>query len=185
MRALGMEPNPGQAIRGAKRSSGGNNPCGPSAAARKLTIPTSQVKNSRGTEKRGPSCYSIVDPIRLGRGIAGFRGPWRRGVNRAPSQTSSDTIGKRFRDAMPEVMFAGPDGRLEGRYHHSKEAGAPVALILHPHPLHGGTMNNRMTYAMYQSFQRLGCSVMRVHFRGVGRSQGRYDGGIGEVSDAA
>jgi len=86
---------------------------------------------------------------------------------------------------MPEVMFAGPDGRLEGRYHHSKESGAPVALILHPHPLHGGTMNNRITYAMYQSFQRLGCSVMRFNFRGVGRSQGRYDGGIGEIGDAA
>jgi alpha/beta superfamily hydrolase len=77
---------------------------------------------------------------------------------------------------MPEVMFAGPDGRLEGRYHHSKESGAPVALILHPHPLHGGTMNNRITYSMYQAFQKLGCSVMRFNFRGVGRSQGRYDG---------
>ena len=86
---------------------------------------------------------------------------------------------------MPEVMFAGPDGRLEGRYHHSKEPGAPVALVLHPHPLHGGTMNNRITYATYQSFQRLGCSVMRFNFRGVGRSQGRYDGGIGEIGDAA
>jgi len=82
-------------------------------------------------------------------------------------------------------MFAGPDGRLEGRYHHSKDTGAPVALILHPHPLHGGTMNNRVTYSMYQSFQRLGCSVMRFNFRGVGRSQGRYDGGIGEIGDAA
>ena len=86
---------------------------------------------------------------------------------------------------MPEVMFAGPDGRLEGRYHHSKETSAPVALILHPHPLHGGTMNNRITYTMYQAFQRLGCSVMRFNFRGVGRSQGRYDGGIGEIGDAA
>ena len=86
---------------------------------------------------------------------------------------------------MPEVMFAGPDGRLEGRYHHSKDTGAPVALILHPHPLHGGTMNNRITFTMYQSFMRLGCSVMRFNFRGVGRSQGRYDGGIGEISDAA
>ncbi len=38
---------------------------------------------------------------------------------------------------------------------------------------------------MYQSFQRLGCSVMRFNFRGVGRSQGRYDGGIGEIGDAA
>ena len=46
-------------------------------------------------------------------------------------------------------------------------------------------MNNRVTYAMYQSFQRMGCSVMRFNFRGVGRSQGRYDGGIGEIGDAA
>ena len=62
---------------------------------------------------------------------------------------------------MPEVMFAGPEGRLEGRYHHAKERGAPLALVLHPHPLHGGTMNNRITYTMYQVFQRLGFSVMR------------------------
>jgi alpha/beta superfamily hydrolase len=86
---------------------------------------------------------------------------------------------------MPEVMFAGPDGRLEGRYHHSGESNAPLALILHPHPLHGGTMNNRITYAMYRSFEKLGFSTMRFNFRGVGRSQGRYDGGIGEISDAA
>ena len=86
---------------------------------------------------------------------------------------------------MPEVMFAGPDGRLEGRYHHAKRRNAPVALILHPHPLHGGTMNNRIAFTMYQSFQKLGFSVMRFNFRGVGRSQGRYDGGIGEISDAA
>src|SRR6185437_15034669 len=86
-------------------------------------------------------------------------------------------------EIMPEVMFAGPDGRLEGRYHHSKESGAPLALILHPHPLHGGTMNNRISYTMYQSFQRLGFSVMRFNFRDVGSSQGRYDGGIGEIGD--
>ncbi len=86
---------------------------------------------------------------------------------------------------MPEVMFAGPDGRLEGRYHHSKEENAPLALILHPHPLHGGTMNNRIVYSMYQTYQKMGFSVMRFNFRGVGRSQGRYDGGIGEISDAA
>jgi uncharacterized protein len=86
---------------------------------------------------------------------------------------------------MPEVMFAGPDGRLEGRYHHSKQSNAPLALVLHPHPLHGGTMNNRITYAMYRSFEKLGFSVMRFNFRGVGRSQGKYDGGIGEIADAA
>ncbi len=86
---------------------------------------------------------------------------------------------------MPEVMFAGPDGRLEGRYHHSKQLGAPIALVLHPHPLHGGTMNNRVAYTMYQAFQGLGFSVMRFNYRGVGRSQGHYDGGYGEISDAA
>ena len=86
---------------------------------------------------------------------------------------------------MPEVMFPGPDGRLEGRYHHSREQGAPLALIMHPHPLHGGTMNNRITYTMYQSFQKLGFSVMRFNFRGVGRSQGNFDHGAGELSDAA
>ena len=86
---------------------------------------------------------------------------------------------------MPEVMFAGPDGRLEGRYHHSKQPNAPVALVLHPHPLHGGTMNNRVIHALYQRFQAMGFSTLRFNFRGVGRSQGRYDGGIGEISDAA
>jgi len=108
-----------------------------------------------------------------------------KGLNGPADAAGSERQKQGFGIAMPEVMFAGPDGRLEGRYHHSKETGAPVALILHPHPLHGGTMNNRITYTMYQAFQRLGCSVMRFNFRGVGRSQGRYDGGIGEIGDAA
>lgn len=42
------------------------------------------------------------------------------------------------------------------RYHHSKDTGAPLALILHPQSLHGGTMNNRIAFTMYQSFQKLG-----------------------------
>jgi len=86
---------------------------------------------------------------------------------------------------MPEVMFAGPDGRLEGRYHHSKQPNAPVALVLHPHPLHGGTMNNRVVHALYGRFQDMGFSVLRFNFRGVGRSQGSFDHGSGELSDAA
>ena len=85
---------------------------------------------------------------------------------------------------MPEVMFNGPDGRLEARYHHAKVRGAPIALILHPHPLHGGTMNNRISYTLYEAFRGLGFSVLRFNFRGVGKSQGRYDGGAGELNDA-
>ncbi len=86
---------------------------------------------------------------------------------------------------MPEVVFNGPEGRLEGRYYHSKRANAPVALVLHPHPQHGGTMNNKVVYALYQTFVRRKFSALRFNFRGVGRSKGRFDNGPGEMSDAA
>lgn len=86
---------------------------------------------------------------------------------------------------MTDVIFNGPDGRLEGRYHQSKLADAPIAIVLHPHPLHGGNMNNRIIYTMYNAFVDRGFSVLRFNFRGVGRSQGVFDGGIGELSDAA
>ena len=86
---------------------------------------------------------------------------------------------------MPEVIFAGPAGRLEGRFHHAKQRGAPIAIILHPHPQFGGTMNNQIVYNMYYAFAERGFSVLRFNFRGVGRSQGAFDHGSGELSDAA
>ncbi len=86
---------------------------------------------------------------------------------------------------MPEVIFNGPEGRLEGRYHPAKRPNAPIALLLHPHPQHGGTMNNKIVYALYQAFRKLDFTVLRFNFRGVGRSQGVYDRGEGELSDAA
>ncbi|OHC80661.1 MAG: alpha/beta hydrolase [Rhodospirillales bacterium RIFCSPLOWO2_12_FULL_67_15] len=86
---------------------------------------------------------------------------------------------------MPEVIFNGPDGRIEGRYQNAKTANAPVALVLHPHPQYGGTMNNKVVYSLYQSFAAKGFSVLRFNFRGVGRSQGQFDNGQGELSDAA
>ncbi|MFW5680200.1 MAG: alpha/beta hydrolase [Pseudomonadota bacterium] len=86
---------------------------------------------------------------------------------------------------MPEVIFNGSDGRLEGRYVHGTGPNPPLAIVLHPHPLHGGTMNNRIVYTMFQAFQRRGFSVLRFNFRGVGRSQGVFDHGQGELRDAA
>lgn len=87
---------------------------------------------------------------------------------------------------MPEVIFPGPEGRLEGRYHpHKGKRDAPIAIILHPHPQFGGTMNNRVVYNMHYTFHNMGFNVLRFNFRGVGRSQGEYDQGIGELSDAA
>lgn len=86
---------------------------------------------------------------------------------------------------MPEIIFNGPEGRLEGRYQRAKEDNAPIALILHPHPQFGGTMNDKITYEMYHMFARRGFAVMRFNFRGVGKSEGEYDMGQGELSDAA
>ncbi len=86
---------------------------------------------------------------------------------------------------MPDIIIPGPEGRIEARYHHAEQPGAPIAVVLHPHPLYGGTMNNKIVYHLYHAFVRHGFSVMRFNFRGVGRSQGTYDEGIGELSDAA
>ncbi len=86
---------------------------------------------------------------------------------------------------MPEVIFNGPSGRIEGRYSHSRIKNAPLALVLHPSPELGGTMNNKITYMMFQAFTARGFSVLRFNFRGVGRSQGVFDRGEGELSDAA
>jgi uncharacterized protein len=86
---------------------------------------------------------------------------------------------------MPELILTGPAGRLESRYHHEAGADAPIALILHPHPLFGGTMNNQVVYSLYYAFAERGFSVLRFNFRGVGRSQGTFDNGPGELSDAA
>ncbi len=86
---------------------------------------------------------------------------------------------------MPEVIINGPEGRIEARYHHVAESGAPIALLLHPHPKHGGSMHNKVVYALFQTFVQRKFSTMRFNFRGVGRSQGIFDEGEGELCDAA
>jgi len=85
---------------------------------------------------------------------------------------------------MPEVIFTGPEGRLEGRYQPAARPRAPVAILLQPHPAQG-TMNHPIVMALYKSFVRRGFATLRFNFRGVGRSQGVFDNGIGELSDAA
>lgn len=86
---------------------------------------------------------------------------------------------------MPEVIFNGPSGRLEGRFHPAKSKHAPIGIVLHPHPQFGGTMNNQVIYQLYYMFAKRGFAVLRFNFRGVGRSQGTFDHGQGELSDAA
>lgn len=86
---------------------------------------------------------------------------------------------------MAEIIVNGPAGRIEARYHHNTaKKDAPLALILHPNPEHGGTMNNRVSFEMFQAMVARGFNVMRFNFRGVGKSQGTHDRGEGELSDA-
>jgi len=84
-----------------------------------------------------------------------------------------------------EIFIPGPCGRIQAKYFKSAQQSAPVALVLHPHPQYGGTMNNRIVYEMFHSFYKNGFSVIRINFRGVEKSDGVFDNGQGELSDAA
>ena len=86
---------------------------------------------------------------------------------------------------MPGIILTGNVGRIEARYHHSKNPDAPLAIILHPNPLQGGTMNNRVTVTLYNTFIENGFSALRFNFRGAGKSEGVYDKGEGELTDTA
>lgn len=86
---------------------------------------------------------------------------------------------------MPEVIFSGSAGRIEGRFQPGPHKESPIALVLHPHPKQGGTMNNKIVYSLYRCFSDNGFGTLRFNFRGVGRSEGAYDNGEGELADAA
>ena len=86
---------------------------------------------------------------------------------------------------MPDLVLTGGAGRIEGRYSPRKDDTAPIALILSPHPRGGGHMNNPVAVQLFHLFMKRGFNVLRFNFRGVGRSQGKYDRGEGEMNDAA
>lgn len=86
---------------------------------------------------------------------------------------------------MPEVILTGAAGRLEASSSAGKTPNAPIALILHPHPKAGGHMNNAVTVQLFRVFMKRGFATLRFNFRGVGKSQGEFDSGIGELADAA
>jgi len=82
-------------------------------------------------------------------------------------------------------LVAGPTGRIECAI--DAPAGAPtgIALIAHPHPEFGGTLDNKVVQTLARAFVELGYVALRPNFRGVGASQGAYDEGRGEVDDLA
>jgi uncharacterized protein len=80
--------------------------------------------------------------------------------------------------------LAGPAGRLEALLEGALETAPFAALVCHPHPAFGGTMNNHATYRLAKAVRAAGGTALRFNYRGVGRSAGRYDAGDGEAEDA-
>jgi alpha/beta superfamily hydrolase len=80
--------------------------------------------------------------------------------------------------------IAGPSGTLECAI--DAPAGTPrgLALVCHPHPQHGGTMDNKVVQTLARAFTQLGYTALRFNFRGVGASQGAWAQGPGEIDDA-
>ncbi len=75
-------------------------------------------------------------------------------------------------------------GLLEAVLRQPREAPRAAAVMCHPHPLHGGTMHTKAVYRAAQAMTEAGLAALRFNFRGVGRSTGSYDGGLGETEDA-
>jgi hypothetical protein len=82
-------------------------------------------------------------------------------------------------------FLEGPAGRLEALlWTVAAPHPARAALVCHPHPLFGGTMHNKVVYAVAKTLNRLGLPVLRFNFRGAGLSEGTHDDGRGEQDDA-
>jgi alpha/beta superfamily hydrolase len=86
--------------------------------------------------------------------------------------------------ASTHTDIAGPAGRIEVASDVPNGAVRGVAVLCHPHPVHGGTMDNKVIQTLARAFVQLGWRAVRFNFRGVGGSQGQWDHGAGEVDDA-
>lgn len=81
-------------------------------------------------------------------------------------------------------FLAGPAGKLEIAFNLPDGAPRGIALIAHPHPQQGGTLDNKVVQTLARTFAALGYAATRFNFRGVGASEGQFDDGVGETDDA-
>jgi uncharacterized protein len=82
------------------------------------------------------------------------------------------------------LFIPAPHGQLEAIYRPKNNQAARVALVLHPHPQHGGTMHNKVVFRAAKALQESGFETLRFNFRGVGASTGQFDEQRGEGEDA-
>ncbi len=81
------------------------------------------------------------------------------------------------------VFIPGPEGELEGIFSYVSKRVTHLAILCHPHPLYGGTMHNKVIYSIAMALNQIGYATVRFNFRGVGRSSGTFNHGIGEQRD--
>jgi len=93
-------------------------------------------------------------------------------VIRLPSSGAADTL-----------LLPGPAGAIETLVAVPAAPPQGLAVVCHPHPLHGGALSNKVTYTLAACALKAGLVAARFNFRGVGRSQGAHDGGRGETDD--
>lgn len=90
-----------------------------------------------------------------------------------------------MRPASRRETVSGPAGRIECAVDLPAGEVRGTALVAHPHPLHGGTLDNKVVQTLARAFVELGYAAWRPNFRGVGASEGSHDEGRGEVDDLA
>jgi len=86
--------------------------------------------------------------------------------------------------SLERYTIAGPTGKLEVALNAPDGARAGIALIAHPNPVEGGTLDNKVVHTLARTFFALSYLAVRFNYRGVGQSEGTYDAGRGEVDDA-
>jgi len=84
---------------------------------------------------------------------------------------------------LSKFFLSGPAGNLEGYVHLPDDAPRAIAVVAHPLPTQGGTMDNKVVTTLAKTFAELGFAALRFNFRGVGNSEGEFDSGNGEVED--
>ena len=84
---------------------------------------------------------------------------------------------------LKKFTITGPSGNLEGAAHLPDESPRAIAVVAHPLPTMGGTMDNKVVTTLAKTFVELGFVALRFNFRGVGSSSGKFDEGDGETDD--
>lgn len=86
-----------------------------------------------------------------------------------------------------KIFIPGPAGQIEALLEYPAETGAVETMVVlcHPHPLYGGSYTNKVVHILATAFLRLNMPVLRFNFRGVGKSAGSFDNGVGEQDDLA